>query len=123
MMSQDEQNKPTIEKVFKEFLESIKPGADPRMFQCMHCGGFHSFDIDCKSCGGVNKAQQAVVFGAANRMLAGACCEQCLALSVAIFKCHGIDPEKKDLQHQYAENAKAQARVEEDCKILEFKKE
>lgn len=117
-----QKNPPKLEETFRQLLKSISPKDEPKMFQCAHCGGFHSFDINCKGCGGTNKAQRATSLGTPDRMLAVACCEKCLAVSVAIFKCHGIDPKKKDLQRQYAENAKAQSVPEKDSNVLEFKK-
>jgi len=97
-----------FDEVIKGLFKTLQADQPPKMFQCGHCGGFHAFDINCSVCNGTTKAQQAFTMDRLDKMFALAMCQKCLAVSVAIFQCHGIDPDRADLQHELAENAKAQ---------------
>lgn len=94
--------------VIKGLFKTLQSDEEPKMFQCAHCGGFHSFEINCSVCGSTNKAQQAFVTDRIDKMFTMAMCKKCLAVSIAIFQCRGIDPEMVELQKEYIENAKAQ---------------
>jgi len=101
-----------FDEVIKGLFKSLQADEEPKMFQCGHCGGFHSFDINCDVCKSVNKAQQAFTMERLDRMFAMAMCKKCLAVSVAIFQCRGIDPDLLELQKEYIANKKAQDKAE-----------
>lgn len=105
-----------FDKVINALFKSIQSDESPKMFQCDHCGGFHSFDINCSVCKNVSKAQQAFTMDRIDRMFAFAMCKKCLAVSIAIFQCHGIDPMKNELQKEYVENLKMQKVDDSDDK-------
>jgi len=96
-----------FDKIIQGMFKAIQANDDPKMFQCGHCGGFHSFDVHCSVCDKDNKAQQAFVMQRVDQTFAIAMCKQCFAVSIAIFQCRGIDPNRADLQKEFAESAKA----------------
>ncbi len=108
MQDLDPEKVKQFDQVVKALFKTLQADQEPQMFGCAHCGGFHVFEVNCSVCKGTTKAQQAFVMDRIDRMFALAMCKTCLAISVAIFQCHGIDPDMADLQRELAENAKAQ---------------
>lgn len=108
MANLDPERVKEFDQVIKGLFKSLQANEEPKMFQCGHCGGFHSLDINCSVCKSVNKAQQVFTMDRLDRMFALAMCHKCLAVSVAIFQCRGIDPQLFEIQKEYAENMKTQ---------------
>lgn len=76
---------------------------EPLMFQCRHCGGFHHFIIRCANCDVDIDASQAMEFGSLDKIFTLGVCKKCLSVSVALYRCHGIDPGKKKEQKEVAQ--------------------
>jgi len=79
---------------------------EPLMFECRHCGGYHRFTIHCANCDIDIDATQAMEMGSIDKHLVLGLCKKCLSVSVALYKCHGIDPSKRDIQASVAEGLK-----------------
>lgn len=94
--------------IIKSIFKRLQKGDPPKIFQCKHCGGFHSLEVHCEQCDTDTKAQEAFTMSRPDHIFAVAMCDNCLAVSVAIFKCHGIDPDRVELQSEYVESAKSQ---------------
>lgn len=84
-------------KAIRAVFESLATDKEPKMFQCLHCGGFHSLDVHCSNCDVDTKAQQMLAMDRPDHVLAFASCKRCRAVSMALFKCKGIDPAVKEL--------------------------
>ncbi len=103
----DEQSAEKWQQAIRAIFDAAGDLTDePLMFQCRHCGGFHHFTIRCANCDIDISATSAMEMGALDKIFTLGVCKKCLSVSVALYKCHGIDPNKKEEQRQVAHDLK-----------------
>jgi hypothetical protein len=92
-------SKKKLREMYAEALAGRRSGHWPtKLFTCPHCGGHSSPTLTCR-CGESFPAQDMVAFGdKIDQAMVMGYCHKCLALTVGIVRCRGIDPKKQALQ-------------------------
>jgi hypothetical protein len=94
-------------KQLREIFDSLNSEENKsHLFVCPHCGGFHDFQINCGECKSSNKATKVIKTAKIDHFFCMAVCATCLATSIAVIRCKGIDPAKEELQEAYKEERK-----------------